>query len=194
MIRSICVYCSSSNHVDPQYFAVAEEAGRLLGARGDTLVYGGGKVGLMGAIAEAVHAHGGRVVGVIPDALKGREGVAYETADHLITTRTMQKRKAIMFSRAEAFMVLPGGFGTLEEFFEVLTLRQLSYHDLPIALVNTAGFFDPLLDLFEHLYRERFAASSHRRLYHVAATPADALAHIDAYLDEHGARGFGSGV
>ena len=194
MTRSICVYCSSSNHIDPLYFAVAEEAGRLLGERGDTLVYGGGKVGLMGVIARSVHAHGGRVVGVIPDALKEREGVAYETADHLITTRTMQERKAIMFSRAEAFLVLPGGFGTLEEFFEVLTLRQLGYHDLPITLVNTANFFDPLLELFEHLYRERFAARSHRYLYHVAATPADALAHIEAYLAEHGARGFGSGV
>lgn len=183
MSRNICVYCSSSNRVAAKYFEVAEAAGRLLGERGHTLIYGGGNVGLMGVLARSVHTHGGRVVGVIPDALKAREGVAYDVADQLITTRTMQKRKAIMFSRAEAFMVLPGGFGTLEEFFEVLTLRQLGYHPHPIALVNTDGFYEPLLTLFDHLYEEHFAHPAHQSLYYVAPHPADALQYIDDMLN-----------
>ncbi len=180
MPRSIGVYCSSSNRVGAVYFAEAEALGQLLGARNDTLVYGGGNVGLMGALARSVHAHGGRVVGVIPEALKAREGVAYDVADELITTQTMQERKALMFSRAEAFIVLPGGFGTLEEFFEVLTLRQLGYHQCPIALVNTNGFYDPLLALFKHLYAEQFAFPGAQAAYHVAPTPAAALAYIDS--------------
>lgn len=182
MSRHICVYCSSSNVVDGAYFSVAEAMGRLLAARGDTLVYGGGAVGLMGALARSVHVHGGRVFGVIPEALKGREGVAYDLADELIVTETMQERKAIMYTRADAFVVLPGGFGTLEEFMEVLTLKQLRYHDKPIALVGTNGFYDPLVELFEHFFRERFAHEQHRRLFHLAADPSDALAYVDAYV------------
>ncbi|WP_457652281.1 LOG family protein [Rhodocaloribacter sp.] len=178
MIRHVGVYCASSNHIDEKYFAVASETGRLLAERGHTLVYGGGNVGLMGTVARAVHEHGGEVFGVIPDALRQIEGVAYEVADELIITETMQERKRLMFTRAEAFLVLPGGFGTLEEFMEVLTLRQLGYHHKPIALVNTDGFYAPLLDLFEHYYRTGFARARYRALYHVAPTPADALDHI----------------
>ncbi|MFQ5571271.1 MAG: TIGR00730 family Rossman fold protein [Rhodothermales bacterium] len=185
MRLNICIYCSSSNHVEAGYFDVAEETGRLLAERRFTLVYGGGNVGLMGRMARSVHAHGGQVVGVIPEALKQREGVAYDVADQLITTATMQKRKAIMFTRADAFMVLPGGFGTLEEFLEVLTLRQLGYHNKPIALVNTDGFYDPLLELFDHFFRERFAHKHSRAFYYIASDPEDALRHIEAYIAAH---------
>lgn len=178
---TICVYCSSSNLVHQKYVAAANKLGRLLGERGDTLAYGGGDVGLMGVTARAVHAHGGKVFGVIPEALKQREGVAYDVADELIVTETMQERKARLFTRAEAFVVLPGGFGTLEELMEVLTLKQLGYHHKPIALVNTDGFFDPLLALFEHFYAECYAPERARHLYHIAPDPADALAYIDAY-------------
>jgi len=182
MLKTIGVYCASSNHVAPRYFAVAETAGRLLAESGYTLLYGGGDVGLMGRLARAVHAHGGRVVGVIPERLKAREGVAYDVADEMITTETMQQRKAIIFTRADAFLVLPGGFGTLEEFMEVLTLRQLGYHDKAIALVNPDGFYDPLLTLFEHFYAEYFAHAYVRDLYYVAADPQDAL----RYLEQRG--------
>ena len=185
MSQNICVYCSSSNLVEKHFFEVAEEMGRLLATQGHTLVYGGGNVGLMGVLARSVHAHNGRVVGVIPEALKQREGVAYKVADQLITTATMQKRKAIMFTRADAFLVLPGGFGTLEEFLEVLTLRQLGYHNKPIALVNTSGFYDPLLALFEHFYEARFAHEHNRTLYHVAPDPAAAMDHLDQQLQTH---------
>ena len=178
MMKQVTVYCASSNSVDTRYLDVADAAGRLLAESGFTLVYGGGKVGLMGVIARAVHGHGGRVYGVIPEALMEREGVAYEVADELIVTKTMQERKAILFTRADAFMVLPGGFGTLEEFMEVLTLKQLRYHDKPLTLVNTDGYYDPLLHLFEHFFEQGFAAERYRKLYYVASTPEEAVDYI----------------
>ena len=180
MPKTVCVYCSSSNRIHADYFEVATQAGRLLAERGLALLYGGGNVGLMGAVARAVHQGGGRVVGVIPEGLRQVEGVAYEVADELIVTETMQERKAILFTRADAFLVLPGGIGTLEELMEVLTLRSLGYHDKPIALVNTAGFYDPLLQLFEHFYTGGFAREKVRALYHVADAPEAALDHLGA--------------
>lgn len=181
MIKHVTVYCSSSNNISRKYFETADEMGRLLAQRGYTLVYGGGQVGLMGELARSVHQLGGTVWGVIPEALKDREGVAYEVADELIITQTMQERKRILFTRADAFAVLPGGFGTLEEFMEVLTLKQLGYHNKPIALVNTDGFYDPLLSLFDHFFTEEFASSRYRSLYFVADEPADALEYIEKY-------------
>lgn len=178
MPKSIAVYCSSSNRIPQAYVAAAKELGRLLGEGRHELVYGGGRVGLMGVVAAQVHTYGGRVYGVIPERLKAREGIAYELADQLVVTETMQERKALMFNRAEAFVVLPGGFGTLEEFLEVLTLRQLGYHPKPIALLNTGGFFDPLLAFFDRLFEEGFARSGTASLYHLAATPAEALAAV----------------
>ena len=147
-------------------------------------VYGGGNVGLMGGVARAMHEHGGHVIGAIPKALRKIEGVAYEVADELIVTETMQERKAILFTRADAFLVLPGGIGTLEELMEVLTLRSLGYHQKPIALVSTDGFYDPLLHLFEHFYAGGFAREKTRALYHVAETPEGAI----DYLEEHMAK------
>lgn len=179
MINQVTVYCASSDDVDSKYLDVAEEAGKLLADRNYGLVYGGGQVGLMGAIARSVHRHGGRVIGIIPEALKEREGVAYEVADELIITKTMQERKAILFTRADAFMVLPGGFGTLEEFMEVLTLKQLGYHNKPLALLNVDGYYDPLLDLFEHFFDEGFAAERYRTLYFVTGSAEEALAYME---------------
>lgn len=179
MLQNICVFCSSSTQIAIRHFATADEVGQLLGQRGYTLIYGGGNVGLMGQLARSVHAHQGRVVGVIPERLKAIEGVAYDVADELITTETMQERKATMYRRADAFVVLPGGFGTLEEFLEVLTLRQLGYHDKGIVLVNTYGFFDPLLRFFDHLYQEKAARRQHRPAYYVAETPEEALHYLE---------------
>jgi uncharacterized protein (TIGR00730 family) len=159
---------------------LAEAFGALLARRGMGLVYGGGRVGLMGALARAVHAHGGKVVGVIPDFLRARE-VAYEEADELIVTRDLRERKAIMESRSDAFVALPGGLGTLEEVLEILTLKQLSTHSKPVVFVNARGFFDPLLALFEQLYREQFTKPEYRSHYHVAAAAHEALDHIERY-------------
>lgn len=178
---NICVYCSSSNHIDSIYPGVAEAMGQLLADRGHALVYGGGNVGLMGILARTLHEQGGHVVGVIPEKLKAKEGVAYDVADELIVTDTMRERKKIMYTRADAFAVLPGGYGTLEEFMEVLTLKQLDYHQRPIALVNTDGFFDPLLTFFERLYEARFARTRPNVLMHVAADAAEALDYIERH-------------
>lgn len=176
---NICVYCASSDHIDSAYADAAREMGDRLVRNGHGLVYGGGQVGLMGIIARAVHEGGGHVVGVIPEKLKNREGVAYEVADELLVTATMRERKQIMYERADAFAVLPGGYGTLEEFMEVLTLRQLGYHGRPIALVNVNGFFDRLMDFFDHLRAERFTRAESDTLMHVTGTPAGALAHLE---------------
>ena len=176
---NIAVYCASSSAIDDKYFAAAGTTGRLLAERGHTLVYGGGSVGLMGAVARAVHASGGHVVGIIPEALKSREGVAYDAADELIITETMQERKRRIYTRAHAFLMLPGGFGTLEEFMEVFTLRRLGYHDHPIALLDVDGFYEPLMALFDHYYATGFAAPDEPPLFHRAATPREALTSLE---------------
>lgn len=180
-IKTVCVYCSSSNAVPRPFVDAAEELGELLARRGLTLVYGGAHVGLMGALAKAVHRHGGRVIGVIPRFMHERE-IAYEAADEFIVTETMHERKNTMATRADAFVALPGGFGTLEETLEALTLRQLGRHHKPIVFLNTAGFYDPLLAQFERIYADKFAKAEYRQFYHVAATPADALDYLAAYV------------
>src|SRR5437867_216516 len=134
--RAICVFSSSSDAVAPHYVELAQSFGALLARRHMGLVYGAGRVGLMGVLARAVHAHGGRVIGVIPDFLRAQE-VAYEEADELIVTRDLRERKAIMESRYDAFVALPGGFGTLEEILEILTLKQLATHAKPVVFLNT---------------------------------------------------------
>jgi uncharacterized protein (TIGR00730 family) len=183
-MNALTVYCASSDRVDPAYFDLARRLGRLMAGRGITLVYGGGQVGLMGAAAEAVHEAGGTVVGVIPERLKSLEGVAYEVADEMIVTETMRERKKHLYERGDGYVILPGGFGTLEELLEVLTLKQLGYHSKPIVLVSPGGFWTPLLDLFEHLYAAKFTSAAFRTLYHVAETAEEALAYVDAYNAE----------
>jgi cytokinin riboside 5'-monophosphate phosphoribohydrolase len=179
-MRAVCVYAASSDSVAPHFLAVAAELGALLAGRGLTLIYGGGKVGLMGACARAVHSAGGRVVGVIPAYLRTVE-LAYEVADELIETSGLRERKATMEARADAFIALPGGFGTLEEMLEALTLKQLRQHTKPVIFLNTAGFYDPLLAMFDRLYVERFTRIENAGLYHVAATADDALAYLASY-------------
>ncbi|MBI3882324.1 MAG: TIGR00730 family Rossman fold protein [Verrucomicrobia bacterium] len=177
MPKAICVYSSSSNAVPLSFFAAAEEFGELLARRKISLVYGGATVGLMGALAKSVHRHGGHVIGVIPRFMRDRE-IAYEAADELILTHDLRERKAIMESRADAFVALPGGFGTLEEILEILTLRQLQSHAKPVGFLNTDGFYDPLLQMFERLYEHKFTKAEYRHLYHVAAKPAEMLEHL----------------
>ena len=179
-VRSVTVYCSSSNAVDQKFVDAAESFGRLIAEQGIRLIYGGGDVGLMGKMARAVHAHDGDVVGVIPKALMKVEGVAYQACDELHITDTMRERKRIMYERGDAFVVLAGGFGTLEEFLEVLTLRQLGYHDRPIVLVNTDGYYDTLLTFFDEMIRSRFSRLD-RPSFGVVATPAEAVAALSTH-------------
>lgn len=180
MSKSICVYCSSSEALAPSYFTAATAFGALLAQKNYTLVYGGGRIGLMGAVARAVHHHRGRVVGVIPQSLQDKE-VGYAAADELIVTKDLRDRKAIMEARADAFVALPGGFGTLEEIFEILTLKQLQFHTKPIILLNTNRFYDHFVQLCEYIYAERFAKPDSRLLYHLAPEPADAFSYLETY-------------
>lgn len=182
---SICVYCSSSNAIDDTYPPVAEALGREIARRGHELVYGGGAVGLMGVMAKATHDAGGQVTGVIPSKLQDREGIAYD-ADELIVTDTMRDRKRIMYRRAGAFVVLPGGYGTVEEFMEVLTLKQLGYHDRPIVILNVDGFFDTLLSFFEELREGRFARSPVTDLASVVPSVEAALDRIETVTPSDG--------
>lgn len=175
----ICVYCSSSNGVAPHFFEAAQTLGERIAQRGDTLVYGGADVGLMGRLAHAVKEHGGRVIGVMPESMMAKK-ITFDEADALIVTPTMRERKAKMAALADAFVALPGGFGTLEELSEVLTLRQLSEHTKPIIVVNIRAFYEPLIALFEHYYREGFA-KPWRQLYYVTDDVAAIFAYLDAY-------------
>ena len=183
-MKSICVFCGSNIGRDPRYRAEAESLGRLLAAHGIELVYGGGNVGLMGAIADACLAAGGMVIGVIPEALVGKE-VAGRVVDHQALTRmevvdSMHTRKARMAELSDGFVALPGGFGTFEEFCEVLTWGQLGFHVKPMGLLNVAGFFDPLLTMFDHAVDQGFLRAENRAM-------ALAETDIERLLDAMGA-------
>ena len=167
-MKRICVFCGSNAGHDARYRAEAEALGRLLASRGIELIYGGGNVGLMGALADACLAADGTVIGVIPEALLGKE-VAGRHVDHRALTRmevvdSMHTRKARMAELSDGFIALPGGFGTFEEFCEILTWGQLGFHVKPMGLLNVAGFYDPLLALFDHAVHEGFLRPQNRAM------------------------------
>lgn len=178
MSKTLCVYCASSDRLDPRFAQAADELGRRMPSRGWDLVYGGGKVGLMGAVAKGVKASGGRVVGVIPQFMKARE-LDYEGADEMLTVTTMRERKREMENRAAAFVALPGGWGTLEEIMEILTLRQLDVVRKPCVLFNQNGFYDDLLRFFEKMVAERFNKPSNLSLFSVATTVDEILSQLE---------------
>lgn len=177
---NLCVFCSSSDVIEPVYFAAARELGAIMAERNDILVYGGTHVGLMGAVARSLQDRGGRIIGVIPKFMADR-GLAHPSADELILTADMRERKALMETRADAFLALPGGFGTLEEMMEIITLKQLQQHTKPILFLNTAGFFDPLIELFGHMLEHRFIKSYADSLYCFCPTVEAAFAYLDSY-------------
>ncbi|NBC86265.1 MAG: TIGR00730 family Rossman fold protein [Bacteroidetes bacterium] len=170
----IGVFCSSSNAIDPSFHSIAEALGAGIAGLGYSLVYGGGDVGLMGATARAATENGGPVIGVIPHRLESREGL-YTLADELIITDTMSERKQTIYDRSDAFVVLPGGYGTLEEFMEILTLRNLGYHHHPIVLVNAGGFYDTMLSFFDQLVEQNFARERAEEVVHIVPTADSAL-------------------
>jgi len=165
-IRAITVYCGSSSGADPAFVAAARDLGRILGESRVRLVYGGGAVGLMGALANSVLDHGGEVTGVIPEFLMSTER-RLSRAQEVIVTRDMHERKRVLFERADAFVALPGGIGTLEETIEQMTWKQLGRHKKPIAMVNTNGFWNPLFELFDHMRQLKFIHSVATFEYHV---------------------------
>ncbi len=179
MPKLLCVYCASSDRLDPKYYAAAAELGRAMVVHGWGLVYGGGRTGMMGAVARAVKQNAGRVVGVIPEFMKVRE-LAYLEADELVTVITMRERKLLMETRADAFVALPGGWGTLEEILEILTLRQLDVVRKPCVFLNQDGFYDPLLQLFDRMLADNFFKPSNLALFRVARTVPEIFIQLEA--------------
>ena len=169
-MKRVCVFCGSRDGTRTQYAASARQMGEALARRSIGLVYGGGGIGLMGILADAALSAGGDVVGVIPEALMGRE-VAHGGLTDLRVVASMHERKALMAEISDAFVALPGGFGTLEEFCEALTWAQLGIHRKPCGFLNVEGFFDPLLSFFDHAVRERFVSPDHRSLVVVEEDP-----------------------
>jgi uncharacterized protein (TIGR00730 family) len=182
----VCVYCGSRHGAQPAYAAAAQALGQAIGERGWQLVYGGGNVGLMGTVADAVLAAGGRVVGVIPESLMRRE-VGHRGLQELHVVPTMHVRKQMMAEHADAFIALPGGIGTLEELYEVWTWRQLGYHDQPIGLLNTAGYYDALLTFMRHTVTEGFLSADQHETLRVATDPVALIVELESLARGAGA-------
>ena len=173
-MQSVCVFAGSSSGARSEYAIEAAALGQAIATRGWTLVYGGGNVGLMGVLADAALSAGGKVVGVIPRALVAKE-LAHAHLSELHVVESMHERKALMAERADGVIALPGGFGTLEEWFEVLTWSQLGLHAKPCGLLNVAGYYEPLLALLDHMVAERFVRGPHRDMIVAAASCAELL-------------------
>ena len=180
---SICVYCGSKSGTEGKYVPIAESLGQAIARAGMRLVYGGGNVGLMGSLAEAVMADGGGVTGVIPRALRDRE-LAHSDVDELIVVDDMHERKALMAARADAFVALPGGYGTLEELFEAVAWAQLGIHQKPVILLNSHGFFDHLIAFLDHANGEEFLRARHRSLLRVESDPDRLVSELAQYVRE----------
>ena len=187
-MKKLCVFCGSNAGRAPEFSAAAQALGQTLAERGITLVYGGGNIGLMGILADACLAAGGEVIGIIPQALMGKE-VAGRPVDHRALTRleivdSMHARKARMAELAEGFIALSGGFGTFEELCEILTWSQLGFHAKPVGLLNVAGFYDPLLALFDRAVAERFMVPPNRDIALVDTDIQRLLMRMSAYRAE----------
>ena len=177
-IRRLCVYCGSSGAVDRQYREAATELGACLAAAGIGLVYGGGRVGLMGLLADAALARGGEVIGIIPSRLRDAE-LAHLGTTELVVVETMHERKRLMAERADAFAVLPGGIGTLDEMFEILSWKQLGLHDKPVLLADIGGYWAPLRALLDDIVTKGFARPEARELLGVVPTVATLMAALE---------------
>jgi len=180
MIKTVCVFSSSSSAVNSIYSDTAIDLGKRLGQEGFDLIFGGADVGLMGVIARTAQNHGARVTGVIPEPLVGK-GIAYQEADELIVPNNLRDRKEIIESKSDAFIALPGGFGTMEEIMEILTLKQLQFHNKPIVFINTNGYYDNLIAQFETGYQENFAKNEYKELYYFSESAEAAMDYIKLY-------------
>jgi uncharacterized protein (TIGR00730 family) len=185
MQKSLCVYCASSDRLEARYYEAATAVGVEIARQQWQLVYGGGKTGMMGAVARGVKSGGGRVVGVIPDFMKVRE-LEFTEADELISVLTMRERKMLMETRADAFLALPGGWGTLEEIMEILTLAHLEVLQKPIVILNQDGFFDDLLRFNERIIAENFMRDTIRLKYSVARTVDEIFPLIEGWTHQPG--------
>lgn len=179
-IRSICVFCASSESVDPVYREAATDLGRRMGRLGIDLIYGGASIGLMGCVARGVHEFGGRVTGVLPEFFKTKD-IEYEEADELIVTRDMRERKAVMDHKSDAFITLPGGIGTLEEAMEILSMKQLKLTLKPLVFINTCHFYDGLMANLQEMVDLKFAKQKTLDLFAVEPDAEAALRYILDY-------------
>jgi uncharacterized protein (TIGR00730 family) len=179
-LNAVCVFCGSHTGSDPAYADAARILGRTLAERGTTLVYGGGHVGLMGVVADAALGAGGEAIGVMPKALVERE-IGHTGLTRLHVVSSMHERKAMMSELSNGFIALPGGNGTLEEFFEVLTWAQLGEHGKPCGLLNVAGYYDPLLAVFDRMVDKEFLKAEHRQLVLVESDPSALLERFKVY-------------
>ena len=179
-MKQLCIFGSSSESIERSYIAVAEELGREAARRGCGVIYGAGKYGIMGAVSRGVRAEGGALIGVSPDFFVELD-VLTEDYGELLLTPTMRERKAVMEDKADAFIVCAGGIGTLEEFFEVITLKQLGRHQKPIILLNTCGFYDPMIDMMEQSVAMNFMSHNVHRLYSVADSIDEAWQQLENY-------------
>jgi len=180
-MKRICVFCGSTAGARSEYAEAARALATVLAERKLGIVYGGGNVGLMGVLADAALARGGEVIGVIPQKLVDKE-VAHRGVTELLVVETMHERKALMNDLSDAFLALPGGFGTLDEFFEVLTWSQLGFHGKPCALLNVAGYYDGMLAMLDHAVTERFLRPAHRELVIADTDPLRLLQRLSAFV------------
>jgi len=178
-MSALCVYCGASERGDPRHLDAAEALGRLAAERGVGIVFGGGDVGMMGAVADGALAAGGVVTGVIPEILAARE-VAHRGVTEMIVVKSMHARKQRMFELSDAFCILPGGLGTLDEAFEILTWKQLSLHDKPVILLNLESYWNPLVRLLDHLVATKYASPRHIHMWQVVTKIEDVFDAVSA--------------
>ncbi|HEY1922387.1 MAG TPA: TIGR00730 family Rossman fold protein [Tepidisphaeraceae bacterium] len=177
MIQNVTVYCASSLKVAEVYREAARSLGRAIALRGWGLVYGGDRAGLMGLVADGAASAGGKVIGIMPERMM-KVDIVNERCSEMVAARDMRHRKEMLEGRGDAMIALPGGLGTLEEFFEVVVGRQLGFHSKPIVLLNIAGYFGPLLAMFEHGIEHQFIKADYRELFFVAATVEEAIGYL----------------
>lgn len=179
---NVCVFCSSSNAISDEYFKAARGLGKLIGKRGHVLVNGGANVGLMETVTLAASSEYAKTIGIMPELMINRS-LASGNSHEVIVTKDMMERKAKMREISDAFIALPGGFGTLEEILEVITLKQLSYHNKPVVFINVNGFFNDLFKQIERSYNEQFAKEVYKKLYFVTESIDEAMHYIENYKE-----------
>lgn len=183
-MKRLCVYCGANPGAKPEYMEAARQLGQELVKRNIDLVYGGASVGIMGEIADTVLAQGGEVIGVIPQALVDKE-VSHNGLTELIVVKSMHERKAVMADHSDGFIAMPGGLGTMEELFEVLTWAQLGFHSKPCSLLNVLSYYDPLIQFIDHAVEQQFIRTIHRGLLLTESEPADLLDALENYQPSH---------
>ena len=184
MIKNICVFASSSQNLDSSYYNTAQQLGKLIGQNNMNIVYGGSRLGMMYACAEAVKVNGGKIIGIMPEKIYNYGVGNPEDCDEFYLTSGMRERKAKMDELSDAIIALPGGFGTLEELAEMIVQKQLGYNSKPIILLNTNNFYNKIIEFFETMINEQFAKENSRELYFIANTPDEAIKYIKTYQFE----------